>query len=89
MIEGEGASAQDVARALKLDKSAAWRRLSAARQEGFVINLEQRKGMPGKYRALPQKVDSVSILPDAARLAESFRNVHLAQPPKTRATVQP
>jgi hypothetical protein len=51
MIESEGASAQDIARGLKLDKSAAWRRLSAARGEGFVLNLEQRKGMPGKYRS--------------------------------------
>jgi hypothetical protein len=50
MAETEGASAQDVAVKLRLDKSAAWRRLNSARQDGFVANLEQRRGMPGKYR---------------------------------------
>jgi len=81
MSGAEGASAQDIARALKLDKSAAWRRLSAARQEGFVVNLEQRKGMPGKYRATPQRVEPVVILPDAATLSERFRKTHPADTP--------
>jgi hypothetical protein len=68
--EAEGANAQDIARFLKLDKSAARRRLLAARDEGFVANLEQRRGMPGKYRATGQKVEPVNILPLAADLAK-------------------
>jgi len=74
MAETEGASAQDIALALKLDKSAARRRLLSARDEGFVVNLEQRRGMPGKYRATGQKVESVNILPLATDLAEQFKN---------------
>jgi hypothetical protein len=50
MGESEGASVRTVARILKLDRSAAWRRLSAAANEGFVINLETRERMPSKYR---------------------------------------
>ena len=63
MSETEGASGQDVARKLSLDKSAAWRRLNSARQEGYVANLEQRKGMPGKYRATSEKVAEAILLP--------------------------
>jgi hypothetical protein len=74
--EAEGASAQDIARTLKLDKSTARRRLLAASDEGFVVNLEQRKGMPGKYRVTPQTVLPVNILPDAAILAERFSDTH-------------
>lgn len=75
--EMEGASAQDIALALKLDKSAAWRRLSAARNEGFVVNLEQRKGMPGKYRVTPQKIEPVVILPPTEKLMTVCRDTPL------------
>jgi hypothetical protein len=82
--QGEGASAQDIARILKLDKSAARRRLLAARDEGFVVNLEQRKGMPGKYRVTSQKVERANILPDAAMLLEHFRDTDPTDtPPKS------
>jgi hypothetical protein len=69
---GEGASAQEVAKILKLDKSAARRRLLAARDEGFVVNLEVRRGMPGKYRATGQTIEPVNILPVTAELAERY-----------------
>jgi transposase len=78
MTEAEGASAQDIARDLKLDKSAARRRLLSARDEGFVVNLEQRRGMPGKYRVTSQQVEARNILPDAATLADSFRSTRFA-----------
>jgi hypothetical protein len=81
MTEEEGASAQDIARALKLDKSAAWRRLSAARQEGCIVNLEQRKGMPGKYRVAGQKPEPIDVLPVAARLSERFNETQSPDTP--------
>jgi hypothetical protein len=83
----DGASAQDVAKVLKLDKSAAWRRLSAARQEGFIVNLEVRKGMPGRYRTTGQKVEPINILPTAAELAERFET--MPSPPTPPEPVQP
>ena len=60
------------------------RRLSAARHEGFVVNLEMRRGMPGKYRLASQvsAVDAkprIDMLPDAGRL----ESTHTSQsPPK-------
>jgi hypothetical protein len=72
MAEAEGASAQDIALKLKLDKSAAWRRLSSARNEGFIVNLEPRKGMPGKYREAKQEnVKPIVILPTVEEVQES------------------
>jgi hypothetical protein len=87
MARDEGASAQDVAKVLKLDKSAAWRRLSAARQEGFIVNLEVRKGMPGRYRATGQQVEPINILPTTAELAERFET--MPSPPTPPEPVQP
>jgi hypothetical protein len=87
MAEADGASAQDVALKLKLDKSAAWRRLTAARQEGFVANLEQRKGMPGKYRVTSEKVAEQILLPSIEKVQD-----RLAAPPSGSTpseTVQP
>ncbi|MFZ0147962.1 MAG: hypothetical protein WAM72_06380 [Xanthobacteraceae bacterium] len=68
----EGATAKDIAKLLKLDRSAAWRRLSAACDDGYIVNLEQRKGMPGKYRVADQKIEPVAILPTVSELAEQF-----------------
>ena len=72
MAETEGASAQDIASKLGLDKSAAWRRLTAARQDGFVANLEQRKGMPGKYRATSETITEKAILPTCEEVQEQL-----------------
>ena len=84
--EAEGASAQEIAKALRLDKSAAWRRLSAARNDGFVVNLEQRRGMPGKYRSVRTKIEpEIDILPSPEQLTQT----HLSQTPqnpRNRAT---
>ena len=87
LLETEGASAQDIANILKLDKSAAWRRLTAARQEGFIVNLEQRRGMPGKYRTTSQKVELVVILPTSEKLLERFAKACSLVP--TQKPVQP
>jgi hypothetical protein len=81
LTESEGASAQNVARILKLDKSAARRRLLGAREEGFVINLEVRRGMPGKYRATPQTIEALAILPTPERLRQAVENTHVSVTP--------
>jgi hypothetical protein len=83
MARDEGASAQEVAKVLKLDKSAARRRLLAARDEGFVLNLEVRRGMPGRYRATGQKVEPINILPTTAELAERFETMPSSPSPPT------
>ena len=71
MAEG-GASAKDIAKLLKLDKSAARRRLIGACNEDLVVNLETRRGIPGKYRTTGQKAEQIAILPKTADLAAQF-----------------
>jgi hypothetical protein len=72
MADDNGADAKAIAKLLKLDHSATWRRLSAARDDGYIVNLEQRKGMPGKYRATGQKVEPIDILPVMTDLADAY-----------------
>jgi hypothetical protein len=79
---GEGASAQDIGKILKLDKSAARRRLIKARDEGFIANLEVRRGMPGQYRATQQEVELIDILPSATELREE-KNTRRHTPPES------
>jgi hypothetical protein len=76
MASEEGASAQAVGKILKLDKSAARRRLLAATSEGFVTNLETRRGQPGRYRLTGQKVEALEILPSPAALLERLPPCH-------------
>jgi hypothetical protein len=72
MTEAEGANAKDIAKLLKLDRSAVWRRLSAACDDGYITNLEQRQRMPGKYRVTGQKIEPVAILPTTTALADTY-----------------
>jgi hypothetical protein len=84
--ETKGASGQEIAKALKLDKSAAWRGLSRARNEGLIVNLELRKGLPGKYRVAEQVVEpepKIDILPEPEEL-----EAHTRKPPPQKP-VQP
>jgi hypothetical protein len=48
---------------LKLDKSSAWRRLRVASTKGYIVNLETRKGQPGRYRVTNQEVEAEELLP--------------------------
>jgi hypothetical protein len=53
----------DLARALKLDKSAAWRRVRSAMDRGYVKNLEDRKGRPARLVLGDSLPEDVEILP--------------------------
>jgi hypothetical protein len=59
----EGATADKVAKLLKLDKSAGWRRLKVAINGGHVVNLETRRGQPGRYRLTQQEVEVTTLFP--------------------------
>jgi hypothetical protein len=73
MPEGEGITALDVAKHLKLDKSAAWRRLKSATLEGLIVNIETRRGQPGRYRFSGQEIEEADILPDVSILRKSMQ----------------
>jgi hypothetical protein len=66
--KSEGVQATAIADALKLDKSAARRRLLAAAADGYVQNLEDKRGRPGRWRPAAALPDDVELLPLVDRL---------------------
>lgn len=91
MASDHGATALEVAKVLKLDKAPAWRRLKAAVGEGYINNLEVRRGQPGRYRVSGQKVEAAVLLPEVSDLTAAHADT--PTPPrggsKTGATAQP
>ncbi len=72
---GEGrteASLREIAAALKLDKSAASRRIAVAIQLGTLRNLEERKGRPARVCLGEPMPDEVPVLPEAGVLHPSL-----------------
>jgi hypothetical protein len=78
----DGATAFEVAKLLKLDKSSAWRRLNVARDKGYVVNLEVRRGQPGRYRVTEQEVEVESLMPAPEEIASHMSGS--AQPAQPR-----
>jgi phage/plasmid primase-like uncharacterized protein len=63
----DGATVRQVANELGLDRSAVHRRLKAAESEGHIVNLENRKGYPARYKPTP---DGGGALMDRERPGE-------------------
>ena len=61
---GEGATVAAVAKRLNLDRSAANRRLQAARERGFVANQEERRGRAARYAIGDPMPDELVLLPE-------------------------
>ncbi len=57
-----------LAEELKLDKSAAWRRVRTAIDRGYVKNLEERKGRPAQLVPGEPLPDDLEVLPTVERL---------------------
>lgn len=66
-----------VARALKLDKSAASRRITGALRRGYLINHETRKGQQMKLALGEPLPTEVEILPSATALAAAIEEGYL------------
>jgi len=60
---GEGATVRQVAHELKLDRSATQRRLQAARERGYLVNLEEKRGRPARYALGDALPDDQELLP--------------------------
>ena len=67
--EGMSTTYATVAKRLHLDKSAAKRRVDAARARGFIKNLEEKRGRPARLVIGEPLPDDVVILPSAERVA--------------------
>jgi hypothetical protein len=75
LLKDDGATAYSVGKRLKLDKSAAWRRLRVAAEAGFIANLETRRGQPGRWRVIPeQEIVEESLLPSPEALAAVYHS---------------
>jgi hypothetical protein len=68
----DGAMAQHVAHELRLDKSAARRRLLAASNAGYVTNAEDRRGKPGRWLPGEPLPAAVAVLPPCHQLATAL-----------------
>jgi hypothetical protein len=66
--EDDGVTAGAVARHLELDKSAGYRRLQVAREAGYVVNKETRRGRPGRYVIGEPMPEDVEVLPHATAI---------------------
>jgi hypothetical protein len=69
-LEKNEVSVTEIAKALKLDKSAASRRVAAAVVQGFLVNSETRKGLPGRINLGDPLPDEIEILPHPDRLGD-------------------
>jgi hypothetical protein len=80
----DGAMAQHVALELRLDKSAARRRLLAASIAGYVTNAEDRRGKPGRWKPGEPLPVAVVVLPVADLLPPQSRAKLLVNRPIRR-----
>jgi hypothetical protein len=60
----------EVARSLRLDKSSASRRLKAAFERGYLLNLENKRGQPAKISLGDPLPADVKVLPDVQTLMD-------------------
>jgi hypothetical protein len=78
-----GVVIRKIAKKLMLDRSTCWRRLNGAEADGFVVNVETRKGRAGQYRISGQVPAPIEMLPDPEKLAEVCSTVDEEACPKS------
>ena len=66
----EEVSVTEIAKALRLDKGAASRRIADATSRGYLANNETRRGRPGRIALSEPMPAEIQILPTSDRLAE-------------------
>jgi hypothetical protein len=68
IAERDSTTITAVAERLKLDKSAAWRRVRVAMERGYVRNLEEKRGRPARLVLGDALPDELVVLPEPERL---------------------
>ena len=71
LSDAGGFSVRVIADRLRLDMNAAWRRVRSAKEAGFLTNLEDRRGQPGRFK----------ITPEGTRLLADRQLLHSSQLP--------
>lgn len=63
LAETQGVKIDAIAARLKIDRSAAQRRLATARGKGFIVNLEDKRGKPSRYFIGEPMPGEIEIMP--------------------------
>jgi ribosomal protein L17 len=74
--DDDAVSLTQIAAELKLDKSAASRRVRSATFKGYVKNLEDRKGRPGRYLTGEPLPEDVVVLPTVEEVLHRCEPLH-------------
>jgi hypothetical protein len=80
LTDPEGVMARAVAVHLKLDKSNASRRLRIAGDGGYVRNLEDKRGKPGRWVVGDPMPDAEAVLPEPSQLCNTVADETAGQP---------
>jgi len=86
--DGTSASITQIAKHLQLDKGAASRRVASAREAGYLVNLEDKRGKPARLVIGAELPDDLDILPQPDRLADALRGEGVSIPRNNTSTVQ-
>lgn len=89
---GDGATVRQIAKELKLDRSATQRRVQAARERGYLTNLEDKRGRPARYtigEPLPEEMEFLPPDVPALGCAHSSPNVQTAAHNPSASDVKP
>jgi hypothetical protein len=70
--EDDTATLAALAKELQLDKSAASRRASSAKERGYLVNREDKRGQPAKYALGEPLPEDAPILPERCAVAALF-----------------
>lgn len=76
----EGVTVKQLADHLQLERSAAQYRVQAAQDGGFIVNIEDRRGMPARYALDNPLPAEVALLPET--IPEDFHTLTPAQHPE-------
>lgn len=82
---GKQVRVSQVARYLKLDESSALRRVRVATKDGYLVNLEDKKGLPAKLELGDPLPDETLVLPDP----DELETMLCGNPSVSTATLQP
>jgi hypothetical protein len=62
--QGQGVKVHDLTAHLDLERSTVQYRVTAARERGYLVNLEEKRGKPGRYQAGSPLPQEAVILPE-------------------------
>ena len=83
-----GVNVREIAEKLKLDKSSINRRLRAAEEAGLVLNLEDRRGRPGRYEITGDAEASSAMLPKVRELQRAWQGKTASSRPSRQKSVK-